>query len=358
MLFQIFDFDKDQHMHRAELLLMLRATAEGVSKISHQRPPHLQTIEQLVSQAISSTSISSAHPDHSLSYTELSHWMRSSKTVKSFLAAISPSAINRARNKTQKSGQHAHAESSKRETPDAAKKKRPKVLVRSPADRMHALHIAAEVHRRHVMMHLEACQRLKSMYDEMDTKQNNNVSLEDFSRSLPASLRDQSSSMFRALSNGRYLHFEQLLHECYPTMTHAEISMMKAATRKSDSRNESPAPVRLSAEQTEEMCAIFDMYDTDHSGSMSVSELTAAMSATGVFSKEECQTYFQQACHAPHHTLTKADFVHFFQDGFIASEAKPLSQLHEGDLVPLSEVHASKTKHGVPIEHDHVLGFK
>ena len=32
MLFQIFDFDKDQHMHRAELLLMLRATAEGVSK--------------------------------------------------------------------------------------------------------------------------------------------------------------------------------------------------------------------------------------------------------------------------------------------------------------------------------------
>jgi hypothetical protein len=101
------------------------------------------------------------------------------------------------------------------------------------------------------------------------------------------------------------------------------------------------------------------MYDTDHSGNMTVTELTAAMSATGVFSKEECQRYFHQASHtAGHHTLTKADFVHFFQDGFITSEAQPLSRLHEGDLAPLSEIHAPKTEHGVPIDHNHAFEFK
>jgi Ca2+-binding EF-hand superfamily protein len=359
MLFQMFDFDNDQHMHRAELLLMLRAAVEGVSKISHQRPPHAQTIEQLVSQAISSTSISSAHPNHSLSYTELSHWMRSNKSVKSFLAAISPSAIHHARNRPQKTKHRPHARGGTRKTSAATPKDVPKFLTRTAADRVHALHVAAEIHRRHVMMHIEACQRLKSMYDEMDTKNNNNVSLKDFALSLPASLRDQSASMFRALSNGRYLHFEQLLHECYPTMTHGEINMMKAATRQVNSGRDESAPVQLSADQIEEMCAIFDMYDTDHSGNMTVTELTAAMSATGVFSKEECQRYFHQASHtAGHHTLTKADFVHFFQDGFITSEAQPLSRLHEGDLAPLSEIHAPKTEHGVPIDHNHAFEFK
>lgn len=339
MLFQIFDFDCDQAMHRAELLLMLRATVEGISKISHQKAPPVQLIEQLVSQAFSSTS-SSIQRNSSLTYTELSHWMRSNKTVKLFLAAVSPSAIHHARMKPRTvkriSAHHGGSQTRKsnRESRD--------YLQRSPLQRKHSLHIAAELHRQHVQAYLSECRSLRIMFDEMDEDGSGDIDMHEFIKELPAHLKDQGPSMFRALANGRYLHFRQLLHECFPRVTHDEIDMMMAATRKPQAPPQEPK--ELTAQQNAEMCAIFDMYDTDHSGTMSVSELTAAMTATGVFSRKECEEYFRNSLHAPSSELSRADFVHFFQDGFIANEEDPLFQVHIDDLTPLSDIKVHQSR--------------
>jgi Ca2+-binding EF-hand superfamily protein len=354
LLLQIFDFDNDEHLTRPELLLLLRSTVTGVRKLCGFPPLSINIFEQLVSHAFAtSSSSSSIHKKAGLSYIDFSSWVRMNEDVKCFIAAVSPAAIHSAQKKQQER-QHRRASrkpsvhnamyhninySLQNQKGDNAAEMTPK--------KQHRLHIAAMLHKKHCLEHLKACQELREMYNAMDTQQINRVTLGDFTGSLPNTLKPMAGDMFRSMCSGKYLHFEQLLHEIYPHMTHNEIGMLCSASKKKKNRGtRRPPPVKLSAEQTEEMYAIFDMYNSDHSGNMSVAELTAAMTATGVFTKEECKNYFDLADHHNHHVLNKNDFVHFFQSSFIAEEMAPIFVAHPDDFTPLNSI---------PHEHNHIL---
>jgi Ca2+-binding EF-hand superfamily protein len=351
-------------LERPELLLLLRATAQGVSKVCCRPPPQLSVYEQLASHAFATACSPTtgaanlgASREKGLTYVDLCSWVQANDSVKHFLAAVSPAAIRASRRSHLHGRGKAHGNTTNTRRPRGGAGHRPAddedawtsmhkhaYLKSSAAYKpRYELREAAEVHRKHTLQHLEECRRLRDMFDALNVSGTGAVSLSEFTRSLPASLRSQANSMFRAVCDSRYMHFDQLLHECYPNMDHTEIAMLTAATRCVRTRQRRTMPVRLTAEQTEEMNAIFDMYDTDHSGLLTVSELTAAMTATGVFSEEECRQYFDAADHLHHHALNRAEFVHFFQSSFIAEAADPLSERPEvRDLAPLETIHAIK----------------
>jgi hypothetical protein len=340
---QIFDYDGDEHLSRAELLLLLRSTVTGVRKLCGFPPVSINIFEQLVSHAFATTRSSATKKNTGMSYIELNSWVRINEDVKSFIAASSPAAIHSVK-KRRRTVDVTQQQQGKRK-PVNKNRLNQKEEERRMKTHAHSLQLAAKAHYNLCLQHLKSCRELRAMYKLMDSRDLNQVTLDDFTASLPSTLKPMAQDMFRAMTNGKYLHFEQLLHEVYPHMTHDEIQMLCAATRTVKRVRKLP-PVKLTAEQTQEMFALFDMYNTDHSGHMSVQELTAALSATGVFTTDECREYFELADHHHHHSLSRADFVHFFHDSFVAEENAPLFQIHLDDLTPIDQI---------PHNHQHTL---
>ena len=360
LLFQIFDYNHDGLLSRSELLLLLRSSVSGVRKLCGFAVLSTNIFEQLVSHAFATSSSAAQQKEAGMTFAELCSWARMNEDVKVFLAAASPAAIHSAQRQRRKSVHKVNISHNSKTGGVQSNKNQDDTIpegrrssghattyksYQSAAQQQRSFHLAVEAHRKHCLTHLADCKAMKTLFDSMDKSHNNRVTLGDFTESLPSALKASAGDMFRALTAGKYLTFAQMLHEMFPTMTHEEIEMLSAATRRHKKKSTRKVRVKLTTEQTEEMYALFDMYNTDHSGHMSVAELTAAMTATGAFTVKECQHYFDLADHAHHHSLSKADFVHFFQDSFTA-DVKPLFRVHPDDLTPLENI---------PHEHQHLL---
>ena len=327
LLFQIFDYNHDGVLSRPELLLLLRSSVTGVRKLCGFPPLSTNILEQLVSHAFATSSSAAQQKEAGMNFRELSLWARMNNDVKAYFAAVSPPTIHAAQMQRKKKVVH-HGNISH----NGGGVKNQEVAIEHP------FRNAVLAHRKHVSQYLPECKELYLLFAAMDEEHKHRVTLAEFTKSLPATLKPHAPSMFAAMCNGKYLHFDQMLHEVYPFMTHDEIDMLCAATRIKKKRIKKPK-VKLSQEQTEEMNALFDMYDTDHSGTMSVAELTAGMTATGAFSLSECKAYFDEADLHHHHYLTRADFIVFFE-GFFLSETN-LFRLHPDDLTPLDAIPSS-----------------
>lgn len=337
---------------------MLRSSVAGVRKLCGFAPLSIKIFERLVSHAFAASS-DRAQQNVGISYMEISSWMRDDPDVKHFLTAVSPASIHSAQSRRR--GRHSHstaaavsssAQSASGMQPGRLRKKTAashndaEETATSTQQQHHGLHHAVASHDNHCLDHIHECRELRLMFKAMDSDEDNKVTLEEFANSLPATLKPMASDMFRSMSNGKYLLFQQLLHEIYPYMTHEEIDMLCAATAKVK-KIRRPPPVQLTSDQTEEMCALFDMYDTDHSGQMSVAEMTAALTATGVFTEKECKKYFDLADYQHHNHLSKADFIHFFKESFVAVlGSEPVFQTHPDDFHKFEEISN---------EHSHVM---
>ena len=346
MLLQIFDYSHSGVLSRPELLLLLRSSVTGVRKLCGLEPLTTNFFEQLVSHAFATSSSAVHQKEGGMNFIDLTSWVRLNDDVKHYLAAVSPASIHSAQKERKKINHIKISHGGKKRDMTGINVDQQNMSHNAQEIKHNPFEQAILAHRKHCQQYLEPCKELREIYDSMDKNHQHRITLDEFKSSLPQSLKLMAGDMFRAMTEGKYLRFDQMLHEIYPTMTHDEIEMLCSATRKKRKARKKPEPVKLTEEQTEEMNALFDMYNTDHTGHMSVAELTAVLTATGAFTVEECKTYFDLADHDNHHTLSKADFVHFFEDSFIASATKPLFRLHPDDLTPVERI---------PHEHEHIL---
>ena len=158
---------------------------------------------------------------------------------------------------------------------------------------------------------------LVQRYREMDADNSGSISFKEFRDSMQDSgLYKEALGMFIALDKdlSGEVTFEELLANLYPHANETDLAKMRewAAGPKEEKR----AKVVLTKAQIEEMDAVFKLYDTDHSGTISVSELCAAMVSSGVFSQEDVKNSFASADIDHDGELSVAEFRDYFSDTY------------------------------------------
>jgi len=154
-------------------------------------------------------------------------------------------------------------------------------------------------------------------FKEMDTDGGGSISFKEFRNSMEDSgLYKEALGMFIALDKdlSGEITFEELLTNLYPHANAADLAQMRewAAGPKEEKR----AKVVLTKAQIDEMDAVFALYDTDHSGTISVTELCAAMVSSGVFTDEDVKRSFASADIDHDGELSVAEFRDYFSDTY------------------------------------------
>ena len=110
--------------------------------------------------------------------------------------------------------------------------------------------------------------------------------------------------------------FREVLVVLYPLATKFDIEKMLAYTKTKSKKQEPVKKVTLTLEQEEEMAELFQMYDTDRSGSLSIRELIAAMTATGTFTRAEVEHIFSVADVDHSNEMDLSEFKAAFREAF------------------------------------------
>ena len=126
------------------------------------------------------------------------------------------------------------------------------------------------------------------------------------------------NSMFASLDGDKSgtVTFQEVLSILYPLAKKSDLEKMLAYTRAKPKKKDVVKKFTLTKEQEDEMGELFEMYDTDKSGSLSVRELTAAMTATGTFTREEVERIFEAADDDQSNEMDLAEFKAAFREAF------------------------------------------
>ena len=128
--------------------------------------------------------------------------------------------------------------------------------------------------------------------------------------------------MFASLDDDKSgtVTFREILVVLYPLASRSDLERMLAYTRAKPKKKVVVEKAELTEEQEEEMRELFQMYDTDKSGSLSVRELIAAMTATGTFTRQEVQRIFNTADVDHSNEMDLAEFKSAFREAFYETE--------------------------------------
>ena len=158
---------------------------------------------------------------------------------------------------------------------------------------------------------------LRVRFCEMDKDNSGSISFKEFRGGMEESgLYKEALGMFIALDKdlSGEVTFEELLLNLYPHANQTDLARMREWV--AGPKEEKAAKVVLTKQQIDEMDAVFRLYDTDHSGTISVSELSEAMVATGVFSQDDIRKSFGAADIDHDGELSMEEFRDYFSDTY------------------------------------------
>lgn len=326
--FQLFDFDGSKTITKDEFVIMLRSALLGLAKLTSGDPPSLPECEATAEQAFEQAD---EIADGRITYVEWSNWMRRNRVAKNLMQSFDRSGKLRAGLGRRGSGAAAgEAATSGSDALDAAlgirggagggkdggkgggkgkagARKRGKAPPKGSAEaeaarRAKKERLAAEQTGRVLRQHFnsaakrpahrnrsEAGQRysradvrhVQRVFADLDTDGSGRCSIHEFAVTLSSSMVAHLSGMFAAIDkdNSGDCTFPELLRAMYPAASKEEIARMLswAAPPPPKPKKE----YQLSEEEKKEVRQLFQLYDKDGSGQLSVGEMVLAMSRTG-----------------------------------------------------------------------------
>lgn len=177
----------------------------------------------------------------------------------------------------------------------------------------------------------------RDLFERLDRDGDGAVTMWEFNQELSKDpyAAEHLGGMFDALDHDDdgLVTIKEIICEMYPKATPRELQVMYEWVKPKSTTHAHAKRIQLTPEQEKEMMLVFDDYDNDHSGVLSVKELIAALTANRAFTKEEVKDYFARADISGNGELSREEFTDFFKAHFYDKNDFSL-----GDLANLDDV--------------------